>query len=56
MIRSQVNWIFSCSPADPGMSRGVVSIPGPGGAFIAGDPEINPRYVYFTSTAVMLLE
>ena len=38
------NWMLSLhSPVDPGLCTGEMhSIPGPGGVFMAGDPEINP--------------
>lgn len=45
------------SSADPGLYPGeLLAIPGSGGVFVAGDSEISPRLVHFTSTAdVMLL-
>ena len=40
------------SSADPGLYPGeLLAIPGSGGVFVAGDSEMSPRLVHFTSTA-----
>ena len=43
-------------PVDHGLCPGkLFSTPRHGGAFIAGEPEIRPQLVDFTSTAVVII-